>query len=111
MEEMQQRVDEAIKSGEMFATGGLVPAGVRILATDGPYAEAKEMVAGLRSLSYRPGKRRLNLRRTFCDLQRWRVRDSTNCGRGRDSPSKDRRGIVFRVGHFACRFHLAPFDV
>jgi hypothetical protein len=53
MEDMQERVDEAMKSGGVLATGGLVPGGKRvrqkderILVTDGPYAEAKEMVAG-----------------------------------------------------------------
>jgi hypothetical protein len=53
MKEMEGRVDAAMKSGGMLATGGLVPGGMRvrqkdarILVTDGPYAEAKEMVAG-----------------------------------------------------------------
>ncbi|HLH36637.1 MAG TPA: YciI family protein [Alloacidobacterium sp.] len=53
MEQMETRVDEAMKSGQMLATGGLVPAGVRVrqktgqtTVTDGPYAEAKELVAG-----------------------------------------------------------------
>jgi hypothetical protein len=53
MEEMEKRVDEAMKSGELLATGGLLPAGVRVrqkqgktTVTDGPYAEAKEIIAG-----------------------------------------------------------------
>ncbi|QNI31556.1 hypothetical protein H7849_21170 [Alloacidobacterium dinghuense] len=53
MEEMEKRVDEAMKSGALLATGGLVPEGVKVrrkegavTITDGPYAEAKEMVAG-----------------------------------------------------------------
>jgi len=54
MAEMEKRVDEAVKSGGMLATGGLEPASVRVrqksgntTVTDGPYAEAKEVVAGL----------------------------------------------------------------
>lgn len=53
MEEMEKRVDEAMKTGGMLATGGLHLSGVRvrqkdqrITVTDGPYSEAKEVVAG-----------------------------------------------------------------
>lgn len=53
MEEMEKRIDEAMKTGGMLATGGLMAAGVRVrqkqgktTITDGPYAEAKEIVAG-----------------------------------------------------------------
>ena len=53
MQEMETKVDEAIKSGGMLATGGLMPAGMKVrqkagktTVIDGPYAEAKEVVAG-----------------------------------------------------------------
>jgi hypothetical protein len=53
MAQMEERIDEAMKSGQMLATGGLVPAGVRVrqkarqtTVMDGSYAEAKELVAG-----------------------------------------------------------------
>lgn len=53
VEQMEMRIDEAMKSGGLLATGGLLPAGVRVrqkqgktTVIDGPYAEAKEVVAG-----------------------------------------------------------------
>jgi hypothetical protein len=54
LKEMDERIDKAMRSGGMLATGGLEPAGVRVrrkegkttTVTDGPYTEAKEIVAG-----------------------------------------------------------------
>lgn len=53
MDEMEKRIDEAMKSGGLLATGGLQPVWARVsqsrgktTVTDGPYAEAKEVVAG-----------------------------------------------------------------
>jgi hypothetical protein len=55
MAEMGQIIDEAIKDGRLIAAGGLGPAaqgsrvqyaGSKRTVTDGPFAEAKELVAG-----------------------------------------------------------------
>jgi hypothetical protein len=50
-EEMGKFVEEMIKSGIVLATGGLAPNGThissrdgKITVTDGPYAEAKEVI-------------------------------------------------------------------
>ena len=55
MAEMAKLIDEATKSGELLATGGLLPIskGARVLysggklsVTDGPFTESKELIAG-----------------------------------------------------------------
>jgi hypothetical protein len=55
MAEMAKLVDEATKSGELLANGGLLPIskGARVLysggklsVTDGPFTESKELIAG-----------------------------------------------------------------
>jgi hypothetical protein len=55
MQAMDKYVEESFKSGVLLATGGLLPAsqGARvrshkgeITVTDGPFAEAKEQIAG-----------------------------------------------------------------
>src|SRR5438034_953044 len=55
MVEMAKLIDEATKSGELLATGGLLPVskGARVLysggklsVTDGPFTEAKELIGG-----------------------------------------------------------------
>ena len=53
---MDKLVEDAIKSGEVLVTGGLLPAsqggarvrskGGRITVTDGPFTESKELIAG-----------------------------------------------------------------
>ena len=62
MEAMGKLMDEATKSGELIATGGLMPiskGGVRLKASrgnvtvvDGPFPEAKEVVGGFAILQY-----------------------------------------------------------
>src|SRR5437899_1900482 len=55
MAEMTKFVDEATKSGELLATGGLLPiskgarvvySGGKLSVTDGPFTESKELIAG-----------------------------------------------------------------
>lgn len=53
MAEMGKFMEEAIKAGVVIATGGLQPTGTRLrlsdgkmTVTDGPFIEAKELIAG-----------------------------------------------------------------
>ncbi len=56
MAEMGKFIEESKKSGELLATGGLLPiskggacvrsSGGKITVTDGPFTEAKELIAG-----------------------------------------------------------------
>jgi hypothetical protein len=55
LDAMDKLCEEAIKSGEMLGTGGLLPTAQgtrvrvskgRIAVTDGPFTEAKEMIGG-----------------------------------------------------------------
>jgi hypothetical protein len=62
MAQMGKLIDEATRSGELIATGGLLPiskGGVRVKASggkvtvvDGPFPEAKEVVGGFAILQY-----------------------------------------------------------
>jgi|ERR1043166_2770982 hypothetical protein len=62
MAAMGKLMEESAKSGELVATGGLLPiskggahvrsSGGKITVTDGPFAEAKELVAGWAILQY-----------------------------------------------------------
>src|SRR5258708_6781535 len=55
MAEMAKLIDETTKSGELLATGGLLPiskggrvrySGGKLSVTDGPFTESKELIAG-----------------------------------------------------------------
>lgn len=53
MEKMGKFIEESFKSGELVATGGLMPgrtyvrsAGGQVNVVDGPFAESKELIAG-----------------------------------------------------------------
>jgi hypothetical protein len=70
--EMGRFVEEMTASGVLLATGGLDPVGTRItstgdeiVVTDGPFAEAKEAVAGFALVEVRSKGEALELARRF----------------------------------------------
>ncbi|WP_329304625.1 YciI family protein [Streptomyces anulatus] len=65
-------VEELTASGVLLATGGLAPNGVRLVSsgdeitvTDGPFAEAKEAVAGFALIEVRSEEEAVELARRF----------------------------------------------
>jgi len=70
--EMAKFVEEMTAAGILLATGGLEPGGVRltsvgdeITVTDGPFAEAKEAVAGFALVEVRSKEEAIELGRRF----------------------------------------------
>lgn len=70
--EMGSFIEELTASGVLLATGGLEARGIRvsslggeITVTDGPYAEAKEAVAGFALVEVRDEAEALELARRF----------------------------------------------
>ncbi|MCG5216120.1 YciI family protein [Streptosporangium soli] len=70
--EMGKFVEELTAAGVLLATGGLEPGGVRITSagaeitvTDGPFAEAKEAVAGFALIEVRSKEEAIELARRF----------------------------------------------
>jgi hypothetical protein len=70
--EMAKFIDEMTAAGILLATGGLEPGGVRltsvgdeITVTDGPFAEAKEAVAGFALVEVRSKEEAIELGRRF----------------------------------------------
>ncbi|WP_243772483.1 YciI family protein [Actinomadura barringtoniae] len=70
--EMAAFVEELSASGVLLATGGLAPEGVQMVSagdeitvTDGPFAEAKEAVAGFALVEVRSKEEALELARRF----------------------------------------------
>ncbi|GAA2744442.1 MULTISPECIES: YciI family protein [Kitasatospora] len=70
--EMAKFVEELTAAGVLLATGGLEPGGVRITSsgdeitvTDGPFAEAKEAVAGFALVEVRSKEEAIELGRRF----------------------------------------------
>lgn len=71
-QEMGRFIEELTASGVLLATGGLAPAAVRvssangeITVTDGPFAEAKEAVAGFALVEVRSEEEAVELARRF----------------------------------------------
>jgi hypothetical protein len=69
---MAKFIDEMTAAGILLATGGLEPGGVRltsvgdeITVTDGPFAEAKEAVAGFALVEVRSKEEAIELGRRF----------------------------------------------
>jgi hypothetical protein len=69
---MGRFIDELSASGVLLATGGLGQSGFRVTSTggeitvtDGPYAEAKEAVAGFALVEVRSEEEALELTRRF----------------------------------------------
>jgi hypothetical protein len=74
MEQMGRFVDEMMKSGALIMTGGLLPAsqglrvkssGGKITVTDGPFSEAKEVVAGFAILEARSKEDLIEMSKRF----------------------------------------------
>ncbi|MGW4893305.1 YciI family protein [Kitasatospora sp. NPDC004240] len=70
--EMAAFIEELTASGVLLATGGLEPGGIRmtssggeITVVDGPFAEAKEAVAGFALVEVRSEEEALELARRF----------------------------------------------
>jgi hypothetical protein len=70
--EMGKFIEELSASGHLLATGGLDPAGTKMVAdgdeitvTDGPFAEAKESVGGFALVEARDKEEALELCRRF----------------------------------------------
>ncbi|GAA1119323.1 MULTISPECIES: YciI family protein [Kitasatospora] len=70
--EMGAFIEELTAAGVLLATGGLEPGGVRLVSsgdeitvTDGPYAEAKEAVAGFALVEVRSKEEAIELARRF----------------------------------------------
>ncbi|SEG73599.1 Uncharacterized conserved protein [Thermomonospora echinospora] len=70
--EMGKFIEELTAAGVLLATGGLEPGGIRVAShgdeitvTDGPYAEAKEAVAGFALIEVRSQEEMLELARRF----------------------------------------------
>ncbi|MGV9308840.1 MULTISPECIES: YciI family protein [unclassified Nonomuraea] len=70
--EMAAFVEELTAAGILLATGGLEPGGIRVTSagdeitvTDGPFAEAKEAVAGFALVEVRSKEEAIELTRRF----------------------------------------------
>ncbi|GIH68575.1 YciI family protein [Sphaerimonospora thailandensis] len=70
--EMAKFVEELSAAGVLLATGGLEPGGVRVTSrgdeitvTDGPFAEAKEAVAGFALIEVRSREEAIEFTRRF----------------------------------------------
>ncbi|AWZ04332.1 MULTISPECIES: YciI family protein [unclassified Streptomyces] len=70
--EMGRFIEELTASGVLLATGGLEPGGVRLTSVgdeitvmDGPFAEAKEAVAGFALVEVRSKEEAVELARRF----------------------------------------------
>ncbi|MEU8773604.1 YciI family protein [Streptomyces sp. NPDC048606] len=70
--EMSRFIEELTAAGSLLATGGLEPGGVlvrsagdEITVTDGPFAEAKEAVAGFALIEVRSRQEAIELARRF----------------------------------------------
>jgi hypothetical protein len=70
--EMAKFIDEMTAAGVLLATGGLEPGGIRmtsvdgeITVTDGPFAEAKEAVAGFALVEVRSKEEAIEMGRRF----------------------------------------------
>jgi hypothetical protein len=70
--EMAKFVEELTAAGVLLATGGLEPGGIRVTSagdeitvTDGPFAEAKEAVAGFALVEVRSKDEAIELTRRF----------------------------------------------
>ncbi|MFC9325145.1 YciI family protein [Kitasatospora sp. NPDC057015] len=70
--EMGRFIEELSAAGVLLATGGLEPGGVRVTSvgdeitvTDGPFAEAKEAVAGFALIEARSKEEAIELARRF----------------------------------------------
>ena len=70
--EMGKFIEEMTAVGVLLATGGLEPGGIRITSsgdeitvTDGPFAEAKEAVAGFALVEVRSKEEAIELGRRF----------------------------------------------
>lgn len=70
--EMGRFIEELTAAGVLLATGGLEPGGIRVASsgeeitvTDGPFAEAKEAVAGFALIEVRSREEAIELARRF----------------------------------------------
>ena len=74
---MEKLIEESMKSGELIATEGCLPtakgarvrrAGGKVTVTDGPFTEAKEVVAGFALLEAPSKEAAIEMTRRFLDI-------------------------------------------
>lgn|SRR5215469_17910194 len=79
MEAMAAISEEAVKKGAMVLSGGLAPLAVsarvrvsqgKVITTDGPFAETKEVVGGFAIIEYNSRQEAIEGARMFMDLHR-----------------------------------------
>ncbi len=79
MEAVEKARQEAVERGEMIDTGGLAPssmgarirvAGGRVSVTDGPFAEAKEVIGGYAIMELPSREAAIEAGRRFMELHR-----------------------------------------
>ena len=79
MEAMGKLVEEAIKNGTMVDMGGLAPtvmstrvrlSGGKVSVTDGPFAEAKEVVGGYAVLELKSKEEAIEVAKNFIELHK-----------------------------------------
>jgi hypothetical protein len=79
MEAMGKHVQEALKFGQMIASGGLAPTGMskrvrlergQITVTDGPFAESKEVVGGFAIMEFDSQEKAVESALGFIELHR-----------------------------------------
>ena len=106
MEEMGTLVQDSMKAGFLLATEGCLPsakgarvilAGGKYTVTDGPFTEAKEMVAGMAILKTNSWKRQSSTRRTSSKLPAMVKRRSARCtkpGTGNRGTSRELKSHI-----------------
>jgi hypothetical protein len=78
MAEMGKFVEESMKAGTLLATGGLLPiseggarmrsSGGKITVTDGPFTEAKEVIAGFAMIEAKSKEEAIESCRRFLEI-------------------------------------------
>jgi hypothetical protein len=78
MEKIDKFVEESMKAGKLLATGGLLPtskggarvrcSGGEITVTDGPFTEAKEVIAGFALLEAKSKEEAIEMAKRFLQI-------------------------------------------
>lgn len=77
VERMERLIEESMKDGSLIATEGCLPSalgarvrksGSKVIVTDGPFTESKELVAGFAILEARSKEEAIELARKFLDV-------------------------------------------
>lgn len=77
VERMERLIEESMKDGSLIATEGCLPSalgarvrksGGKVIVTDGPFTESKELVAGFAILEAKSKEEAIELARKFLDV-------------------------------------------